>query len=92
MTLAASHLPGQPIRRPVLDGDRAIRVARDRGVRHDGAGPALRAEGGAEFVSRYIRSRGQPGGPPLSSGKPAEDPEVSNAPNVGRIQAAHALR
>ncbi|GLX50610.1 hypothetical protein Shyhy01_35600 [Streptomyces hygroscopicus subsp. hygroscopicus] len=85
------RLPEQPIFYPVLDEDYAIRIARDRNVRHDGAGFVTRFEVDTGFLSRYpVRRAG--GETILELWLPAEELDESNALVVGRIEVVHAFR
>ncbi|WP_282694946.1 hypothetical protein [Streptomyces sp. CC208A] len=47
------RLPEQPIFYPVLNEDYAIRIARDRNVKHSGVGHVTRFEVDSAFLARY---------------------------------------
>ncbi|MFD5660672.1 hypothetical protein, partial [Streptomyces hirsutus] len=73
---------------PVLDGDYAIRTARDWNVKHDGAGFVTRFEVESEFLARYPVQRAG-GRTLLELWIPAEELDEFNAHIVGEIEFVH---
>ncbi|WP_328675628.1 hypothetical protein [Streptomyces sp. NBC_00343] len=82
------RLPEQPIFYPVLSEDYAIRIARDRNVKHDGAGFVTRFDVESEFLARYpVQQAG--GRTILELWVPAEELDTFNAHIVGEIRVVH---
>ncbi|MER6150233.1 hypothetical protein, partial [Streptomyces hirsutus] len=81
------RLPERPLFPPVLDGDYAIRIARDWNVKHDGAGFVTRFKVESEFLARYPAPAG--GRTLLELWVPAEELDDFNAHIVGEIEFVH---
>ncbi|MFE0510741.1 hypothetical protein [Streptomyces sp. NPDC058964] len=83
--------PEQPVFRPVLNEDYAIRIARDWNVKRDGAGFGTRFDVDSEFAGRCpVQLAG--GETIVEPWVPAEELDEFNAHTVGTIRVVHEFR